>query len=196
MTRVVLLRHGPTAWNVEGRIQGRTDTELSPAGRAVLAGRRVPDAFAGLPWTSSPLTRARQTADLLGARDVAIEPRLIEMHWGTYEGLTLADVRARYGVAMRENEGRGLDFRPDGGESPREVLDRLRSWLGDIGARRHATIAVTHKGVLRVALAFALGWDMTGRAPVKLDWARLHEFQVSADGHLTLVRRNIEFDAA
>lgn len=196
MTRLVMLRHGPTAWNAEGRIQGRTDTELSPAGRTALAGRKLPSAFAGLAWSSSPLTRARQTADLLGARDVAVEPRLIEMHWGAFEGLTLAEVRARYGLAMRENEGRGLDFRPDGGESPRDVLARLQSWLGDIAAQGRDTIAVSHKGVLRVALAFSLGWDMTGRAPVKLDWTKLQEFGVSADGGLALVRRNIDFDAA
>ncbi len=54
---------------------------------------------------------------------------LIEMDWGDWEGLTLDEICARHGEEFARNEARGLDFRPPGGESPREVLERLRPWL-------------------------------------------------------------------
>ena len=64
--------------------------------------------------------------------------------------------------AMIENEARGLDFRPPGGESPRDVQARLRPFLESL---RDPTIAVTHKGVLRALYALATGWTMERKAP-------------------------------
>ena len=61
---------------------------------------------------TSPLQRCVQTAALLGAPDAAREPRIIEMDWGDWEGESFVALRARLGEAMRENEARGLDFRP------------------------------------------------------------------------------------
>ena len=74
-------------------------------------------------------------------------------------------MRERLGDEFTRNAARGLDFRPPGGESPRDVRVRVVRWL-DIG--REATqplVAVTHKGVLRALLALATGWDMIGKPP-------------------------------
>ena len=97
------------------------------------------------------------------------------MSWGDWEGRRLEELRADLGEAMRENEARGLDFRPAGGESPREVLARVSQWLSFLS---EPTLAVTHRGVIRVVLAAATGWDMRGAPPAKLDWRAFHLFRV------------------
>jgi broad specificity phosphatase PhoE len=164
---MLLIRHGRTAWNEQGRMQGRADLPLAPEGRAQILRWRLPEAWAGAHWLSSPLRRATQTAALLTDGPVAIEPRLIEMDWGAFEGRTLADLRAEMPAAMAANEARGLDFRPEGGESPREVRTRLESLLADLAAEPDV-IFVTHKGVIRAALSLATGWDMTSKPPLRL----------------------------
>jgi probable phosphoglycerate mutase len=194
MTRLALIRHGPTAWNAAGRLQGRSDTALSPAGHAELAARGdggLNPRLAGYYWLASPLRRARLTATLLCGFAPPLEPRLIEMDWGDWEGRTLAEIRAEIGPALQRNEDRGLDFRPPNGESPRDVQDRLRPWLAELAAQRPAVVAVSHKGVIRALMAGAYQWDMMVRAPVKLDWARAHIFDIAADGGLTPVEMNV-----
>ena len=175
MIQLALLRHAETAWSAEGRIQGRSDPPLSEAGRAALGTVRMPDACRGMRVVTSPLARCVETAALLGAPDASREPRLAEMSWGKWEGRRLEDLRAELGATMRENEARGLDFRPDGGESPREVLARVREWLAELSG---PTLAITHRGVIRAVLAEATGWDMRGKPPAKLDWNAFHIFEV------------------
>jgi len=177
MTLLALMRHGATEWTEAGRIQGRRDVGLSAAGRAALAGRALPAACKGMRAVTSPLRRCVETAELLGAADALREPRIIEMHWGAWEGRTLAELRSELGRAMQENEARGLDFLPPGGESPRQVLSRVANWLTEIDV---PTFAVTHRGVIRVILAAATGWDMTGKPPAKLDWGAVHVFRLAA----------------
>jgi broad specificity phosphatase PhoE len=166
MMRILLIRHGRTAWNEQGRMQGRADLPLSPAGRAEVAGWQLPDGWAGARWLSSPLRRASETAALLTDQPVAIEPRLIEMDWGAFEGRTLAELRAEAPAAMAANEARGLEFRPEGGESPREVRARLESLLADLADA--PAVCVTHKGVIRAAVSLATGWDMRCKPPLRL----------------------------
>lgn len=179
MTPVLLIRHGRTAWNTEGRIQGHTDIPLSVDGRAMLAGKRVPREYGHLRWYASPLARAVETAKLLGARDLKTDARLVELRWGEWEGCTRRGLRERYGEAFAENEARGLDFRAPSGESPRELRARLEDWLADACAAGPGVIAVTHKGVIQMALALATGWDLVSRAPVRLDWGCAQHFNVS-----------------
>lgn len=188
--RLVLLRHGPTDWNADGRLQGRADIALSGTGRHALEGRAVPAAYRDRQWYVSPLQRARETATLLGLQAMT-EPALIEMDWGRYEGHTLAELRNRYGDAFTANEDRGLDLQPPDGESPRRVQQRLRPWLRRLTADSGA---VTHKGVIRAILALAFDWPMLGPAPVKLDWRCLQEFSITIDGHPRLVTANIPLE--
>lgn len=184
MTLLALLRHGNTAWSAAGRIQGRSDPVLSDEGRASLKALRLPAACHGMRVVTSPLARCVETAALLGAAQAAREPLIREMSWGAWEGRRLEELRAELGEAMRENEARGLDFRPDGGESPREVLARVLTWLSTLS---EPTLAITHRGVIRAVLAAATGWDMRGKPPAKLDWNAFHLFRV--DGGKPRVER-------
>jgi probable phosphoglycerate mutase len=184
--RLALLRHGDTAWSAEGRIQGRADIPLSPAGRAAISAFST-ELVKGMRVVTSPLARCVETAALIGAPDAVREPRLAEMSWGAWEGKKLAELRAALGAAMSANEARGWDFRPEGGESPREVLARVRAWLGEV---TQPTLAVTHRGVIRALLAAATGWDMTGKPPARLEWDALHFFTLS-DGAPAIERLNV-----
>ena len=120
MTPLFLIRHGETAWNESGRIQGRADLGLSARGRAQVAAWRVPPVWAGARWLASPLRRARETAALLTEGQILLEPRLTEMDWGEWEGRRGADLRAEAPAALARSEAQGLDLRPPGGESPRD----------------------------------------------------------------------------
>jgi probable phosphoglycerate mutase len=190
MIRLALLRHGATAWNAEKRLQGRADISLSEAVRAAFSARRIPAAYQNRTWFVSPLLRARQTAEALGLQAAVAAP-LIEMDWGAYEGSTLTELQVRHGAAFTANEARGLDLQPPGGESPRQVQQRLLPWLH---ALRSDAGAVTHKGVIRAMLSLALDWPMLGKPPVRLDWHCLHEFRITDDGRLELAAANIPLE--
>lgn len=193
MIRLALLRHGPTEWNAEGRLQGHTDLPLSANGRAALATYHMPAAYRQRRWYVSPLLRARETADLLGL-EASVAPEMIEMNWGQYEGHTLAELRDRYGAAFAANEAKGLDLLPPGGESPRQVQQRVQAWLRDLAKAGVDSGAVTHKGVIRAILALAFDWPMLGKPPVKLTWSCLQEFQVSEDGHPSPLALNVPLE--
>ena len=187
MTRLALLRHADTAWSAAGRIQGRADVPILPQPK--LAPEK--NSFTGFRIVTSPLSRCVQTAALLGAPDAAREPRIIEMDWGEWQGRTLAELREELGMAMAENEARGLDFRPSGGETPREVVERIKPWLRELAAAAIDTLAVTHRGVIRAVLAEATGWDMRGKPPVRLDWHAVHVFTLDRLGRPSVERLNV-----
>jgi probable phosphoglycerate mutase len=190
-TPLVLLRHGPTDWTADGRLQGRSDRPLSAEGRVRVRRWRIPAEAARYRWVTSPLRRARETAALLGHGDAATEPTLMETSWGDWEGQRLTDLRVRLGAEMAVMEARGLDFQPPGGESPRQVQGRLEPWLGELGADRRATVAVCHKGIIRATYALATDWDMRGDPPAKLVADCAHSFLVAPAGGVTLDRINI-----
>ena len=182
--KLALLRHAMTDWNRAKRVQGRIDRPLSEFGRKQLDSLSIPPEFKAYRWYCSPLRRATQTAALLAVDPVAIEASLIEMSWGDWEGEVLKPLRKRLGDEMRANEGRGLDFRPPGGESPREVQIRLQPWLRQVAASGQDTAAVVHKGIIRCIYALACGWDMRGESPVDFSWDALHQFELLPDGKL------------
>jgi probable phosphoglycerate mutase len=113
------------------------------------------------------------------------------MDWGAWEGYTVAELRALHGDGMAQNERSGLDFRPEGGESPRDVALRLGNWLKTLAAAGQPAVAVTHKGVIRAALSLATGWDMKDCPPVRLEWSAAHLFSCDRAGVLRLARPNI-----
>ena len=199
MTPLILIRHGPTEWNADGRIQGHTDVPLSAAGVQTVREWSLPaeiaDAADEWDWRVSPLARARQTAEWLvpAAARAALrcEPALIESHWGTWEGKHLADVRQAGGAEVAEAEARGLDFAAPGGESPRQAQARLAPFLASVAARGRPTVAITHKGVIRAIFAWAAAWDMTGRAPVRLHYDCAHGFLLQTGGVPVIDRLNI-----
>jgi broad specificity phosphatase PhoE len=194
MTLLVLLRHAPTEWNKARRLQGRADIALADASRRALAARQLPAEFRGLRALCSPLLRCRQTAELLGIAAPAIEPRLIEMDWGAYEGHTLKELHEKHGFDMAANEARGLDFRPPNGESPRDVQTRIAPLLAEIAAAGEPTIAVTHRGVIRAVYAWALDWDMLGEPAHSIDLYALQIFVLEKDGTPRIDRLNLALE--
>jgi probable phosphoglycerate mutase len=193
VTLLALIRHAPTAWNREGRMQGREDVPLLDESRADLARREVPSPYASFHAVSSPLKRCLNTAALLRLV-VTPERRLIEMDWGDYQGKTLKELRALHGDELSANEGRGLDFRPPRGESPRDVQARVASFLSEVATAGRPTLAVTHRGVIRAVYARAIGWDMTGEAPQELDVYALHVFRLAPDGAPSVEALNVPLE--
>jgi broad specificity phosphatase PhoE len=189
MTPLVLLRHGPTLWTREHRLQGRVDLSLDAGGRAEVRRWRLPPGIAAFHWLASPLVRCTETAALLGLTP-EIDPRLIEMDWGRWEGSRVAELQAENGTEVAALEARGLDLEPPGGESPRRVQARIAPLLAEIGARGNPTGLLTHKGVIRAILALATGWDMMGKPPDKLAWDALHLFRLDAAGAPSVMRLN------
>ncbi len=190
MTLIALIRHGATAWNAEGRIQGRADVPLSPEGRAELRALAPPPELDGGAWLSSPLRRARETARLLHGA-ASIDPGLVETDWGAWEGLT-RDATTALSHRIAARGAAGLDFCPPGGETPRQVQQRLQDFFARRAAGGHGlAIGVTHKGVIRAALSLALGWDMLEKPPIKLKWRAAHLFRARPDGTVTLESANL-----
>lgn len=191
MTAIALIRHAPTAWNDEGRIQGHTDIPLSPRGRALAGEWTPPSELAGFTWVASPLARTRETAALLGAGDCPTDPRLMEADWGDWEGRVLAELRAELGEELARNEARGLDLQPPNGERPRDVRNRFAEWAAETAAAGTPTVAVSHNGVIRAAYSLATGWDMKDDMADTLRWGAAHLFQAAAGGAFEIVQLNI-----
>lgn len=189
--KLAVLRHGPTLWNAEGRMQGRSDIALSPEGRAVVAAWRLPFEIQGFDVITSPLMRARETAVILGFPTAASDPRLIETDWGDWEGQRLAELRQEGGEDFIFAEARGLDFTPPGGESPRMVQQRLKPLLVELAAKSCSTLLISHKGIVRALYALATGWPMVGKLPHRLDNGCVHLFHLQAGGRLSLDRTNL-----
>ena len=190
MPVLTLIRHAPTVWNDQRRIQGRSDIPISDSGRLSAGSWILADEIREAQWFSSPLLRTRQTASILGI-DAKIEQRLIEMNWGSWEGESLDNLRNMHGEMMKQNESRGLDFCPPDGESPRMVQNRIMPWLEMVGGQHYAAAAVTHRGVIRAVTAMATGWDMTGKEVHKLRPATCRQFFISVTGQPALLQPDI-----
>lgn len=191
MTQLIFLRHGLTEWNVERRMQGRRDITLNDDGRAMVAAWRMPDEFADLPIVASPLARCRETADILKANNPGLGPitydeRLVEKHWGVWEGRNLHEMEAELGDAAHAG-----DHRPDGGESRQDMLPRVSDAIADIAADPAPRIVVTHRGVIRTVYALATGWDLTGETPDEMSRRKAQIFHVSPDGSAEVDRLNV-----
>lgn len=178
MIRLALLRHGHTSWNRAGRLQGRSDIPLDDAARADLAGSRLPAAWSQADLVSSPLKRAVETAELVAGRAPRIEPCLIEMNWGDWEGLRGAELAADPASGFRPIEDWGWHYCPPGGEAPDALRHRLTPWLQ---ALTKDTIAICHIGTMRVLMAMATGWDFDGPGPFRIKRNRLFVLTVDGD---------------
>jgi 2,3-bisphosphoglycerate-dependent phosphoglycerate mutase len=150
VTTLLLVRHGETDWNADGRLQGHTDRPLSDYGRRQAA--QLADALAGEELDAiyaSDLARARETAEIVGERlhlPVELEPDLREKDWGTWEGLTSTE---RVSVELV-------------GESTERHRERMLRALERIAARHpHGRVlVVTHGGSMRRVQTVALGFAM------------------------------------
>ncbi len=191
--KLALIRHAPTEWNEQKRLQGQADVPLSKSGRDKAAGWRVPDRFTAFEWVASPLRRAVETATLLDL-EFATESAIIEMHWGAWEGYTIDELRGIYGDEVEQRTSKGIDLRPHDGESPREVRERVRQWLVGIAPANRATGAVTHQGIIRAVISLATGWNMLKPPPYKMDWSSVHLFEVGEDAAVEISELNISLE--
>ncbi len=136
MTTLVLIRHGQTDWNVEGRWQGQADPPLNDTGRA--QARRVAEyqsqfGFAAL--YSSDLRRAMETAQIIGAElgmEVIPEPRLREINLGKWQGMLSADIQAQYPDEFRRWHHEPWGVQPPDGETVHELAARVLEAINEI----------------------------------------------------------------
>ena len=182
MTILALVRHGLTSWNENKLVQGRSDIPLSKKGRMQVGNWRVPDEVKDFILVSSPLIRAKETARALFGKSIPTDDRLVEMNWSEWEGRSLNELRAELGNLMEAWEAKGLDFRAPGGESPREVQQRLKPFMRERAKTKKNTLAVCHKGVIRAVYALSINWDMTSKPPQKLKDDCVHLFELAKDG--------------
>jgi probable phosphoglycerate mutase len=164
--RLYFVRHGETDWNRAQRYQGQRDIPLNATGRRqALSNGRVLRGVLGdeartLDFVASPLKRARETMELMRQQlglpdhDYRLDDRLREIHYGHWEGelwheLPRADPA---GFAAREADRWG--WRPTGGESYRDLSERVAPWLRDI---ERDTVVAAHGGVMRILRGLNLG---------------------------------------
>ena len=170
-TRLLLVRHGATVLSAEDRFAGSSDVELSDEGRrqAACLGERLEEEDVAAIY-ASPMKRTVATASILGAPhlarglEVAREPGLREIDHGRWEGLTRAEVEARFAAEYAAWEQDPFTFAPEGGESGLAVMARALPVLRQV-VERHAgrtVVVVSHKATLRLVLASLLGIDARG----------------------------------
>jgi probable phosphoglycerate mutase len=183
-TRVIAVRHGETAWNVDTRIQGQLDIELNDTG--LWQARRVGKALEEEPIAAiytSDLARARQTAEAIAtARGLPIttDVGLRERAFGTFEGRTFADIDAETPDQARLWRTRDPEFAPVGGESLLTFRSRVTSTAHRIAAQHpgELVVMVAHGGVMDVLYRDATGqelqaprtWELSNAAINRLLW--------------------------
>jgi broad specificity phosphatase PhoE len=154
---LLLVRHGESEFNAEGRIQGQLDVPLSDLGRrqaAAVAERLAAESLDAV--FASPLSRALETARAIAARrdlEVQTDDRLMEILAGSFQGLTREEMIARFPADEQRWSAREADFRIPGGETRRELAQRGRAVLEAIRETGYASVAVvSHGGLLSAAL--------------------------------------------
>lgn len=156
---VYFVRHGQTDWNAEGRFQGQADTDINALGRSQaerngrLLAQLEPD-VSGFDFVASPLARTCETMRILrgvmGLEPDAFrtDPALMELHFGDWQGRTLAEIEQQDATAGRRRDADKWHFLPEGddAESYAMLCRRVEGWLaGQTGP----TVCVTHGGVMR-----------------------------------------------
>ncbi|MEO3892442.1 histidine phosphatase family protein [Nonomuraea sp. B5E05] len=197
MTDLVLVRHGETVWHAENRYAGLTDIELTPRGHeqaARLAGWAATAGLEGV-WAST-LSRARITAEAgAAAAKVAtrVDARLRELDFGQGEGLTSAEMAARFPEARAAFEADPAEHPLPGGEDPRQAAERFVAALHDIAAAHHGgrVLVVAHTTALRLALCHLIGVPLGEyrRLFPRLDNCALTELRLNA-GRPALLQYN------
>ena len=162
----ILIRHGESLSNREGRVQGQADVKLSDTGRQ--------QAIAVASWCksqsfhkkscelwSSPLCRARETADVIGTAiglSAQIEDKLVELNAGVFQGHLWDDLADRFPEDVAQWRSGDVDFQIPGGESRRQLAERGRHALQSLSCRPvDSMVIVAHGGVLTAALGLLVG---------------------------------------
>lgn len=186
MMHLLLIRHGETDWNNEGRFQGHPDTPLNARGfeqAEKLAARLAREKIDAL--YTSPLARARGTADMIAQKlGIAAVPddRLKEKHLGELEGLTRGEFEQRQADLYHAWHVSKEHFPLPGEEAPPAFRQRVQEFLDDAQAQ-HAEAAqiavVSHGGTLSMFLAVLIGLDINSRFPFWFDNASISRVDLS-----------------
>lgn len=192
VTRVLVVRHGETDWNVQARLQGHTDIPLNANGRE--QARRLAETLRGEPLDavySSDLQRAWHTAEALAAGSGAplhAEPLLRERRFGSFEGVMFAELEARFPQAAARWRAREPGFGPEGGETLQDFYDRcVGAALRLAAAHAGGSIAlVAHGGVLDCLYRAATRLPLDAPRSWRMGNATLNRL-LHADGGFTLV---------
>jgi probable phosphoglycerate mutase len=184
--RILLIRHGETEWNREGRIQGfHADSPLTASGHAqarLLAGRLASERFDAL--HSSDAGRARQTAAPIGAatgQEIVYDAALRERNYGVFEGRTYKDVEREYPEAFQKFRARDPRYVPPSGESAVEFRDRVVAALEAIaaGVVGKCVAVITHGGVLGMMYRHVTGAALDSKRSFSLHNASINRFLYS-----------------
>ena len=168
MGMLLIVRHGETDWNAQGRIQGHTDIGLSEKGaeQARSLGKRLAGLTIDIAYTSD-LKRSSETARIaLGGRDIVLNetPKLRGYHKGVFEGMTLAEIKAQFPEEHPRYLEKNLSYAPKGGETTRDVSARMTEIFNEIRSNHlnESVLVVSHGGVLRAAMVSLLGMPLEG----------------------------------
>jgi len=197
---LILVRHGESVANAQGLLLGRTDAELTEAGRAQVVAARGLIAGPVTEVRTSPLLRARDSAELLAlGAPVTVDDRWVEVDYGEFECRPLGGIPAE----VWQRWQRDRHFRPEGGETLAEVDERIAVACEQLFARDGAgarrpdgdVVVVSHVTPIKAAVAWALGtadlyWRLHLRTAsvTRIGWNRgapiLHGFnEVAAAAH-------------
>jgi probable phosphoglycerate mutase len=177
-TVLTLIRHGRTAANAAGLLQGRLDPDLDEVGRWQVD--QLPAAVGKVDRVvASPLIRARRTADVLGA-PVDVDQRFIEIDYGVYDGLSLTELGPVVLAKWRDD----VHFAPEGGESVAEVYARVAPAVEELredATERHLVI-VSHVLPIKAIVAWALGIGIETAWRLHLDQASISRISFTEVG--------------
>ncbi|MGB0385054.1 MAG: histidine phosphatase family protein [Ardenticatenaceae bacterium] len=183
--RLLLVRHGTTKANQEKRFLGRLDLPLNEQGEGEvkgLAARLKNEKIAHV--ISSPLLRARQTASVIATQHnlpVTIDERLVELDYGSWDGLTWQEVGTLDLAGRQAWLQDGVSVAPHGGETMADVAARvstaLQEWRATINPEAGAVVAVFHGAALAAALCTLLDTPLRGLWPYRAATASLSEIQ-------------------
>lgn len=188
ITRIVAIRHGETAWNVDTRIQGQLDVPLNDTGRwqARRVGRAIADEGVSALY-SSDLQRARHTAEAVAAQsglDLVPEPGLRERGFGIFEGHTWAEIERRWPQESERWRRRDPAFGPEGGETLQDFYARCVACATRL-AQAHpgeAIALVAHGGVLDCLYRAAARVDLRAPRTWQLGNASINRLLYSPQG--------------
>lgn len=159
--KLFLIRHGQTDWNFEQRFQGQSDIPLNAVGHrqaSDLAERFASESFDVV--YSSDLQRALETAHIVTglSTDIKIEPRLREISFGDWEGLTYDEIKEKHPAVLAEWENDVYQKAPPNGETVGQLVQRVQSVLISLQAEHanQTVLIVGHGGVLQSLICLAL----------------------------------------
>ncbi|MGA4991768.1 histidine phosphatase family protein [Nonomuraea bangladeshensis] len=203
MTDLVLVRHGETVWHAENRYAGVSDVELTPRGHEQAARLAEWAADAGLTAVlASTLSRAVITATAAAeraGRELRTDARLVELDFGQGEGLTSAEMAARFPEARAAFEADPAAHPLPGGEDPRAAAERFVAALRDAAAAHPGgrVLVVAHTTAIRLALCALIGVPLGEyrRLFPRLDNCALTELRLRDDGRPALLHYNCPMGA-